>query len=94
MDESREYTGVTPESLACMKANMQSKGIMPPEGTVGMIEYMGVSVSFTYLEPETLQFRIVDKPLFIPDELIWGFLEPVVMECLGYQREPTWDVWD
>ncbi len=87
MDESREYTGVTAASLDCMKADMRMKGIRPPEGNIGTIEHMGVSLSFTYLEPETLQFRILNKPPFIPEQLIWGFLEPVVKKCQQCQEE-------
>ncbi len=86
MDDCREYMGVTPAAVDCMKADMRTKGMRPPEGNIGTIEYMGISISFTYLEPETLQFRILDKPPFIPDQLIWYFLEPVVRKCQECQE--------
>jgi len=82
MDEPRQFTGVTPEAMECMKRNMRAKGIMPPEGSSGTIEHMGVSLSFSYVGPQqTLEFRILSKPPFIPDQLIWGFLDPVVEGC-------------
>lgn len=84
MDESREYSGVTATALECLKADMRSKGIKTPEGSSGKIEHMGVSLSVDYLEAELkLVVRILGKPPFIPEQMVWGFLDPVVKGCTG-----------
>ncbi len=84
MAEAKEYLGITRNTLDCLKQHLQSRGATPPAGDSGIFEQQGVRLSVTYTEAEQkLQFGIVEKPLFIPEDLVWMLLDTAVRGCAG-----------
>jgi hypothetical protein len=84
MAETKEYGGITRSTLDCLKQRFQSQGVAPPEGDSGTIEQQGVRLSVTYVEAEqTLKFGLIEKPFFIPDDLVWTLLDNAVKGCAG-----------
>jgi hypothetical protein len=76
MPDCRRYEGITEEKMEQVKQGLAKSGIKPPDGPVGVIEAMGVKVSMNYVAADqALDVCIVDKPLFIPDSLIWAQIE-------------------
>lgn len=76
MDDSRRFEGITPEIVERLKQSLLQKGIKPFEGASGMIEAMGVKLSVEYHATEqALDVRILEKPAFIPDSVVWGQVE-------------------
>jgi hypothetical protein len=76
MDGSRRFEGITPQIVERLKQGLQQKGITPFEGDSGTIEAMGVRLSVEYHAAEqALDIRILEKPAFIPDSLVWSQVE-------------------
>jgi len=76
MDDSRRFEGVTPEIIERLKQGLQQKGIRPFEGDSGTIEAMGVKLVVNYHSAEqALEIRILEKPAFIPESLVWAQVE-------------------
>ena len=76
MDDSRRFEGVTPEIIERLKQGLQQKGIKPFEGDSGTIEAMGVKLVVNYHSAEqALEIRILEKPAFIPESLVWAQVE-------------------
>lgn len=76
MPDCRRYEGVTAEKMEQVKQGLLRSGIKPPDGPTGMIEAMGVKVSVSYVAADqALDVCIIDKPMFIPDTLIWAQIE-------------------
>ncbi len=84
MAETKEYVGIARTTLDCLKQRLQSQGVTPPAGDSGTIEQQGVRLSVAYIEAEQkLQFGIVEKPFFIPEDLVWTLLDSAVRSCTG-----------
>ena len=76
MGDYKRFDGVTLEKLDHLKQGLQQRGIKPPEGDSGTIESMGVKLSVSYLAAEqALEVRILEKPPFIPESLVWSQVE-------------------
>jgi hypothetical protein len=76
MDDSKRFDGITPEIVERLKQGLQQKGIKPFDGDNGTIEAMGVKLSVDYHAAEqALDIRILEKPAFIPDSLVWAQVE-------------------
>ncbi len=76
MDGSKRFEGITPEILDRLKQGLLQKGIKPFEGDSGTIEAMGVKLSVDYHSAEqALDIRILEKPAFIPESLVWAQVE-------------------
>jgi hypothetical protein len=76
MDDSRRFEGITPEVVERLKQGLQQRGIKPFEGESGIIEAMGVKLAVDYHAGEqALDVRILEKPAFIPESLVWGQVE-------------------
>jgi hypothetical protein len=48
MADSKDYTGIAQSTLDCLKTDLRSMGIEPPQGDSGTIEYQGVKLSVSY----------------------------------------------
>lgn len=84
MAEEKEYPGINRSTLDCLKKDLQSMGIAPPEGDSGVIEYQGVKLSITYTEPAAkLSIQILNKPSFVPESLVWQLLDGRIQKCGG-----------
>jgi hypothetical protein len=82
MAETKEYVGITRATLDCLRQRLESRGIIPPAGDSGTFEQQGVKVSLMYIEAEgTLQFDIVERPFFVPEDLVWTLLDGAVRGC-------------
>lgn len=76
MPDCRRYEGVTAEKMEQVKQGLLRSGIKPPDGPSGTIEAMGVKVSVNYVAADqALDVCIIEKPMFIPDTLIWAQIE-------------------
>jgi len=76
MPDCRRYEGVTEQKMEQMKQGLLRSGIKLPDGPSGTIEAMGVKVSVNYVAADlALDVCIIDKPMFIPDTLIWAQIE-------------------
>jgi len=76
IDGSRRFEGVTAERVELLKQGLLQKGIKPFEGDSGTIESMGVRLAVDYHAAElALEIRILEKPIFIPESLVWGQVE-------------------
>lgn len=82
MPSSREYSGMARSHVDCLRQNLQSKGITVQGGDNATVEYEGVKLSINYDESkQALQIEILEKPAFIPESLIWGFVDSTVKQC-------------
>ena len=84
MADQKEYAGISRGVLECLKKDLQSMGINPPEGDTGDIEYQGVRLSVTYREADQkLVVQMMNKPAFVPESLVWQLLDGRVQKCMG-----------
>jgi hypothetical protein len=82
MANSKEYPGTTRSRMDCLRQKLAAKGIVIPNSDTVTAEYMGVNLSINYQEPsQLLKIDIVQKPVFMPESLIWGFIDNAVGEC-------------
>jgi hypothetical protein len=82
MADSKDYSGVAQSTLDCLNTDLKSLGINPPEGGNGMIEYQGVKLSVSYSAAgQTLSVRIMSKPPFVPETLVWQLLDGRIQKC-------------
>jgi hypothetical protein len=82
MAESKEYTGIAQSALDCLKTDLKSIGVNPPEGDTGTVEYQGVKLSVSYSAAEQkLTFRIINKPPVLPESLVWQLLDGRIKKC-------------
>ncbi len=82
MAASKTYDGVGDGAMECLRKELQSMGIAPPEGEAGTIEYQGVKLSITYTAAvQTLCVEITSKPAFVPESLVWQLLDVRVQKC-------------
>jgi hypothetical protein len=84
MADQKEYPGIQRSALDCLKKDLQSMGITPPEGDSGTIEYQGVKLSIAYgSADEKLTIQILNKPAFLPESLVWQLLDGRIQKCAG-----------
>jgi hypothetical protein len=84
MPDSKEYDGTSREVLNCLRQDLQRMGVNLPDGDDGTIEYQGVILSVVYTEPEQkLAVRILEKPSFVPEAMLWQLLEARLQKCKG-----------
>ncbi|MGH9404227.1 MAG: hypothetical protein ACRD3D_00150 [Terriglobia bacterium] len=84
MADQKVYTGVTPASLEALRSELKSMGITPPEGDSGTVTYQGVKLGMDYAPAaQTLTVQILDKPIFIPESLIWQLLDARIQKSVG-----------
>lgn len=84
MADAKEYDGITQAGLENLRKDLQSMGIAPPQGNSGSIEYQGVKLDINYgPADQKLAIRIVEKPAFIPESLIWQMLDGRVQKCMA-----------
>ncbi len=82
MADAKEYAGITRAAMDCLKLRFQSQGMTPFVGDSGTLEQQGVKVSVAYIEAEQkLQVGIIEKPFFIPEDLVWTLLDGAVKGC-------------
>jgi len=68
--------------MDCLWQNLISKGIAQQSSDSATMEYMGVKLSMNYDEPtQLLKIDILDRPIFIPESLIWQFIDSSVEQC-------------
>lgn len=84
MADQKEYADIGRSVLECLKKDLQSMGINPPEGDSGTIEYQGVKLTITYAEADQkLTIQIASKPAFVPESLVWQLLDGRIQKCAG-----------
>ena len=84
MADVKEYEGITESGLDNLRKDLQSVGITPPQGNSGTIEYQGVKLAINYDPPsQKLTLNIVEKPIFIPESLIWQMLDGRIQKCMA-----------
>jgi hypothetical protein len=82
MADSKAYTGIAQSTLDCLNTDLKSMGIDPPSGEGGTIEYQGVKLSVFYsATAQTLSVRIISKPPFVPESLVWQLLDGRIQKC-------------
>lgn len=82
MASFKEYNGITEAGLGALKKDLESMGITPPNGNSGTIEYQGVKLGVDFLpETQKLTIRVLEKPPFVPESLIWQLLDGRVQKC-------------
>jgi hypothetical protein len=83
MAGSKQYTGMARQRMDCLEQSLKSKGVTPqgsPDSAI--IEYQGVKLSVRYDESnQLLKLDILEKPAYIPEALIWGFIDASVQQC-------------
>ncbi|MGH9447352.1 MAG: hypothetical protein ACRD3O_16700 [Terriglobia bacterium] len=84
MANSKDYSGIARATLDCLKNDLRSMGIDPPNGDAGAIEYQGVKLSISYAEDgQKLSIRIANRPSFVPESLVWQLLDGRIQKCKG-----------
>ncbi|MGH9397981.1 MAG: hypothetical protein ACRD18_14170 [Terriglobia bacterium] len=84
MADTKEYQGITENGLGILKKDLQSMGITPPDGDSGTIEYQGVKLGVDFVRvAQKLTIRILEKPSFVPESLVWQLLDGRVQKCVG-----------
>jgi hypothetical protein len=83
MAGSKEYTGIAPQRMDCLEQSLRSQGVTPQGSRDSMtIEYQGVKLAVRYNESnQLLKLDILEKPAYIPEALIWGFIDTSVQWC-------------
>lgn len=83
MAGAKDYKGITQKGLGILKKDLESMGITPPEGDSGTIEYQGVKLGVDFAAAaQKLTIRILEKPPFVPESLIWQLLDGRVQKCV------------
>jgi hypothetical protein len=82
MAASKEYTGIARQRMNRLWQGLRSTGITPESsGDSGTIEYQGVKLSVSYDEAnQVLKLDILEKPAYIPESLIWGFIDNSIQQ--------------
>ncbi|MGH9327127.1 MAG: hypothetical protein ACRD2B_10670 [Terriglobia bacterium] len=84
MADAKEFAGISRNTLNCLKKDLHTMGITPPDGDSGVIEYQGVKFSISYAETAAkLSIQILTKPAFIPESLVWQLLDGRIQKCSG-----------
>lgn len=82
MADTKDYTGISASTLECLKTDLRSMGINPPDGDSGTVEYQGVKLSINYDSGhQTLSVHIISKPAFVPESLVWQLLDGRIQKC-------------
>ena len=82
MAEAKEYAGITRATMDCLKLRYQPQDMTSFDGDRGTLEHHGVRVSVAYIEAEQkLKIDIIEKPFFIPEDLVWTLLDNAVKGC-------------
>ena len=82
MGNSKEYPATTRSRMDCLWQNLIAKGIAQQSSDSATLEYSGVKLSVNYDEPaQLLKVDILDKPVFVPESLIWQFIDSSVEKC-------------
>ncbi len=82
MAEAKEYSGINRATMDCLKLRFESHGITSFAGDTGTVEQQGVKVSIAYNAAEQrLQVDIIEKPFFIPADVVWTLLDTAVRGC-------------
>ncbi len=81
MAEAKEYN-LTRSGISCLKSRLEAQGIKAPDGDRGVVEHMGVKLDLSYAEAsQTLRVEIAEKPAFVPESLVWSFVDTAVQSC-------------
>jgi len=89
MKSFKQYHGITRSEFGRVKIDAQKEGIRFPEGDVGVVEYSGIVISFEYSDRTmTLSASIEKKPLWIPESLIWQFLDSARLSSVASPAKP------
>jgi hypothetical protein len=84
MADSKDYTNVSSAAVDCLKNDLRSMGIDPPEGDTGAIEYQGVKLTIAYAPADKkLSVQIISRPSFVPASLVWQLLDGRIQKCIG-----------
>lgn len=84
MADGKEYSGVTEAGIQSLRQSLQELGITVPEGDSGTVTYQGVKLGIDYAQAEQkLSVKILEKPAFIPESLIWQMLDARVQKAIG-----------
>lgn len=84
MPDSKDYDGTSRDALNCIRKDLEGMGIILPEADSGTIEYQGVKLSITYNETDQkLAVKILQKPSFVPEVMLWQLLETKIQKCKG-----------
>lgn len=84
MADGKEYSGVTEAGIQSLRQSLQELGITVPEGDSGTVTYQGVKLGIDYAQAEQkLSVKILEKPAFIPESLIWQMLDARVQKCIA-----------
>ncbi|MGH9453953.1 MAG: hypothetical protein ACRD2O_08290 [Terriglobia bacterium] len=84
MPDSKEYDGTSRHTLNCIRKDLEGMGINLPEGDTATIEYQGVKLAITYSEADQkLAVKILQKPSFVPEAMVWQLLEARIQKCKG-----------
>jgi hypothetical protein len=77
------YSGVTPDTFACMKTKLQNYGIYVPPGYNGELSGKGVAARFVYDGTSSLTIQITDKPRVVSCDTAAKEIGKFVQECQG-----------
>jgi hypothetical protein len=84
MPLSKEYAATSREMLNCIRKDLEGMGINLPDTDNGTIDYQGVKLAVTYMEAEQkLSVKILEKPSFVPEGMLWQLLEARIQKCKG-----------
>lgn len=84
MADGKEYSGVTEAGIQSLRQSLQELGITVPEGDSGVVTYQGVKLGIDYAQADQkLSLKILEKPAFIPESLIWQMLDARVQKATG-----------
>ena len=78
-DNCKEYSGITRAAVGKLRDEAAKGGVTLPAGDSFTLEKSGVKLSVEYTESaQTLKICIVEKPMFIPDTMVWGIVDDQV----------------
>src|SRR4051794_2162516 len=77
MPDCKNYGGITRDELNLLRGDLKREGITIPEGDqVSFSGPQGIQLEATYDEnKQTLRICIIKKPFFIPESMIWQFID-------------------
>jgi hypothetical protein len=81
--EDLTYSGVTPDTFACMKQGLENYGINVPPGRSGELSGRGVTAEFMWDGESRLTVEITEKPFFVDCDTSNRRINNYVEACKG-----------
>ena len=82
MAATKDFPGITPQTIARFREELAKRRIELPAGDEGTISHAGVRLSYQYdAARSVLQVRIDDKPFIVSEAFVWNLLSTALQSA-------------